>query len=185
MFAVGIPVRGAMTYGSFHVEASGRHNIYIGQALIDAHEAEKNSGHTMGFRVTSPTWRRQYPAATALRGAEELGIGLVQGDDSLLVNFFTEFIGLDKRQLAHEAEHFFEYPGESDNPWLRTELQAFRFIRDTARGVRASPNDRVRKKYEVTVEFIRRVFGEHLFEVTSALADEYVQSAPTSPSDAP
>jgi hypothetical protein len=173
MFATGVPVRGALSYGSFLVEKSGRHQTFVGQALIDAHEAESNDKGFMGLKVTSPTWRRVYLGPTAPAGLHEMGVGIVQPDDTLLINFLTEFVDLDKRQLAFNVEHYFTHPGESDNPWIPVELEAFRFIREMANKYAATPNDRVGQKYVNTLEFFRRVFGPHLYEVTNAIADDY------------
>src|SRR6478736_484059 len=36
----GIPVRGSMAFGDFLVKKSGQHLVYLGRALVDAHEAQ-------------------------------------------------------------------------------------------------------------------------------------------------
>jgi hypothetical protein len=174
MFAAGIPMRGAMSYGSFFVENSGRHQIYLGQALIHAHEAAepRDQGRDfMGFKVTSATWRRRFPGPEAVC---KPGRGIVQHDDSLLINVFEEFQGDSAYATSSELEHYFSCRGESDDPWPQTELSAFRFIRDMERKhAAACATHSVARKYANTIQFIRKSFGEHLYEVANALADDH------------
>lgn len=170
MFADGLPVRGALSYGSFLVQKTGRHQIYLGQALVDAHSAE-TKGEFLGFKITDQAWHRRYKAHTAPQRIRELGIGIVQTDGSLLTNFFTEFIDHDRPRLAYKIEHFVEYPNESDNPWIPIELQAFHFITDAAKKAEGK-TDRVSIKYINTLRFIRELFGERLFDVTDAICSE-------------
>jgi hypothetical protein len=179
MFADGLPVRGALSYGSFLVEESGRHKIYLGQALIDAHEtAEPKSAGSdrdfMGFKVTPNTWRTIYPGLTNKDAFREFGWGVLQSDDTLWINFFQELQGDDPRQIAFEFEEDLRYPERTDNPWPIHELNAFRHIRSTANLYVRQPEHPIARKYLKTMSFIREVLGERLYETVDALADESI-----------
>lgn len=177
MFAEGLPMRGALSYGSFLVQEAGRHRMYLGKALIKAYEtAEPKESHDrdfMGFKVTSATWRMMYPAASAKEGIRELGWGVVQDDDALLVNFFQELRGNDHRQIAFDFEQDLLYPERTDNYWALHELNAFRHIRDMEKSyAKEAPASSIARKYTNTMNFIRDVLGERLYDTVDALADE-------------
>jgi hypothetical protein len=172
MFAARIPVRAAMSYGPFVVERIGRHRAFVGEGLVDAYEAE--SGPVMGLKVTSSTLHRALPGVRTAELLKETSEGLVQPDGTLLMNFLTEFIGEDKRQVAFDVKREFTHPEESDNPWLLTELTAFRFILENADAyVRRGERDAIGDKYVKTMDFIREVLGPELYGLAEELSDAF------------
>ena len=172
MLADEIPVRGALSYGSFLVKRSGRHQVFLGQALVDAHQKEEG-GAFLGFKVTPAAWKPLHPAHTAGAGLKQMRRAIEQPDGCLLINPFTQFIGLDKRQLMFDIEHQFEHPEQSDNPWLKTELQAFKFITQVAKkyAEATGPTNQIGVKYLNTVQFLRDVLGDDLYGLAEALAE--------------
>ncbi len=170
-------MRGALSYGSFIVQESGRHKMYLGRALIEAHEtAEPKGNHDrdfMGFKVTSATWRMMYPAPTAKDAVRELGWGIVQEDDTLLINFLQELQGDNHRQIAFDFEQNVLHPEHTDNYWALQELNAFRCIRDTAKlHAKNAPASSAARKYTNTMNFLHDILGERLYETVDSLADD-------------
>jgi hypothetical protein len=172
LLAEGIPVRGAMSHGPFIVRRSGRHQVFLGQALIDAHQKEAG-GSFLGFKVTPAAWKPIHPASTAGAGLKQMRKAIEQPDGCLLINPLTQFVGLDGRQLMFDIKHQFEYPEQPDNPWLKTKLRAFKFITQTAKKCAASgeSTDRVGVKYMSTAQFLRNVLGDDLYDLAEALAE--------------
>jgi hypothetical protein len=64
LFAQGIAVRGAMGFGPFLTKKSGRHLVFLGQALVDAYVAQEGQPF-LGFSVPPLSWLGMYPKAGA------------------------------------------------------------------------------------------------------------------------
>jgi len=172
LLAEKIPVRGALAYGSFLTKTSGRHQIFVGKALVEAHEQEQR-GQYLGFAIAPEVWRAQYPASTAANGLRESGIGIEQPDGSLLVNILTQFRGHRKKELISELESRWSRRDVQDLAWLDTELLALGFVSDRAKqGAEAGVPDCVAIKYQKTAEFLRDALGDQLYAFAESLVEE-------------
>lgn len=177
LFARGIPVRGAMSYGSFLTKRSGRHQVFLGQALIDAYLLEQG-GNFLGFTVDERIWTRIYPASTAGPYLTKAGEGLVLRNGSFWVNPLSEFIDHDKGRLISKLEYDSANPAEGSG-YLPSELQAFHFIISEAERYRdaVQPLRRVAKKYKNTERYLRKVLGPDLYQCAVELSGGMVTAA--------
>lgn len=171
LLAQGIPVRGAMGFGPFLTKRSGRHLVFLGQALVDAYTGQEGQPY-LGFTVPRNIWRGLYPKPGVEAFLTENGTGVLLPDDSFWINPLTEFIDHNKGRAMEQIGYDFENPKISGSGWLDGELRAFRFIvSETARmRVAGDVPAGVFAKYVNTVGFLRTSLGDELFDLASELA---------------
>lgn len=150
--AEGIPTRGAIAFGEFNVQAdsSGKHNIFFGEALIEAYESEKaeENKNWIGINIC-PTawWAVEYAQAGRLESLMA-SRQLVQNGDSFRLCPFR-FVGTE-----WSGTYFHYHNGEVSTalldwnaPHFRNEvkvLQRFSRIRE------CELSDSIKKKYDET-----------------------------------
>lgn len=169
LLAEKVPVRGAMAYGSFVRKKVRRHEVFVGEAVISAHEREQGGAH-LGFSVDASVWRRLYGGGDAEAYLERAGEGLVLPDGDLWVNPLTEFADHDKGRLLSQLAEDFERP-ENGSGYLPTEILAFKFVDETAEAAVKSQQvlTPVEVKYLNTQNFFRRALGPDVFEFAREL----------------
>jgi hypothetical protein len=171
LLAQGIPVRGAMGFGPFLTKRSGRHLVFLGQALVEAYTAQEGQPY-LGFSVPPHIWRKLYPKAGVEAFLTENGTGVLLPDDSFWINPLTEFIDHNKGRAIEQIEYDFANPKISGSGWLDGELRAFQFILSEAERMRVAGNvsPGVFAKYTNTVGFLRTSLGDELFELANKLS---------------
>jgi|SRR6478609_436964 len=180
LLSQGIPVRGSMAFGDFLTKKSGRHLVFLGQALVDTYTAQEKKPF-LGFTVLSDTWRRKTPAPAAGKYLTQWGQGVLLRDDSFWINPLTEFDDMNKARVEYHIRDVF-YGREEGSGYLKDELKAFRFIVDEAARLAKTPGmpAKVIKKYTNTVKYLRKTLGPDLFALAdelSAKVDEIHESA--------
>jgi hypothetical protein len=170
-----IPVRGAMAHGSFTVRATGRHQVFAGRALVEAHHREKNLA-LLGFSVSPPLYQRFFQNESRGAFSLEWGEGLELSDGSLHVNFLTQFQGMDKHGVLSELQDRWELRSVEELAWLDVETLALAFIAEEARNrLHQAEADglagRVARKYIATHKFLQDVLGPGLYEFSLGLIE--------------
>jgi hypothetical protein len=182
LLAQGIAVRGAMGHGPFLTKKSGRHLVFLGQALVDAYTAQEKKPF-LGFTVPPRIWLGMYPKPGAEDYLIEAGEGVVLSDGSFWINPLTEFVDHDKDRVADKVEHDFKYPHESGSGFLDGELRAFRFIAGEAERLARTQDvpASVRLKYINTLAYLRTTLGDNLFGLAGKLANQLPQAVAQTP----
>ena len=181
LLAQGIPVRGAMSFGNFLTKMSGRHLVFLGQALVDAYVGQERMPF-LGFSVPPQIWLGMYPKPGAERYLTEAGHGVLLPNDSFWINPLTEFIDMNKGRAEGKIEHDFDYPHESSSGYLEGELRAFKFINDEAKRIRDLTDvpESVLAKYTNTLTYLRTTLGDDLYQLAIALSAKLPAADPPS-----
>jgi hypothetical protein len=182
LFAQGIAVRGSMGFGSFLTKKSGRHLVFLGQALVDSYTAQDKQAF-LGFTVAPKIWLGMYRKPGAEDYLTTAGEGVVLSDGSFWINPLTEFIDHNKGRVAGKVEHDFDDPNESGSGFLDGELKAFRFIVSEAERLRqrGAVPESVLAKYANTVMYLRTTLGDDLFRLASELANRLPEAVSPKP----
>jgi hypothetical protein len=170
-----IPVRGSMAHGSFTVRSSGRHQVFAGRALVEAHRREQSLG-LLGFSVSPPIYRHFFQNEERASFSRDWGEGIELADGSLHVNFLTEFQGMRKYEVLSDLQYRWEQRSVEDLAWLDTEILALAFVAEEARDrIQHAQSDdtagRVARKYIATHEFLQNVLGKDLYEFALSLIE--------------
>ena len=152
----GIPVNGVITYGSFAVENAevGQHQLYFGQALIEAYDMDKEAkwlGITLCPSVVKKLKQAEIEQQCEQRVWKRGSDG--KGGDTLLLNPLLPLI------RAWEKEEFRRSSTEYSAS-LERSLRAFAFLLKTAdefdaKGEFASS---AASRYHVTLAFVRSMY---------------------------
>lgn len=151
--AIGVPTRGAISFGQFEVksDSGGRHNIYFGNALIEAHreESAKYSNKWIGILVCTSAWQA---VEYADKGRIEQ---MVRNRGALLVEkilwlnpFYYTGSNYSGAFFDHKCGEITCALRDWNAPSFRNEILALDFIR-TQKSV-STLADYVREKYIVT-----------------------------------
>lgn len=164
LLAKGIPTRGAISFGEFHVSerGGGGQQIYFGRALIEAYEAERRE-NWVGLTVLPSAWKpfeKNKPGTIETFESEK--VWLRGTDDMLLLNPFVKMRGWYPHDLIGEVDQPYE---EWDSPEFPNEILAFRFLSDTTKAFSKAGDftGKVASKYHVTMAFLSQVFGAELY----------------------
>ncbi len=165
LLAMGIPARGAISFGEFQVarDASGRHQVFFGRALIEAFRAEQQE-KWIGITILKSAWL-PYEQEDAGRIAvlEGEGVWIKRQDDVLLLNPFL------KLRSWYPMDELGEIPRpylEWDAPEFPNDLLGFKFLRDQSAAFIEAGDfwGPVAVKYHSTIAFLRRVLGSEVYE---------------------
>lgn len=171
LLAQGIAVRGAISYGEFHVGSSGagRHQVYFGEALIEAYQAEQRE-NWIGVTILQSAWG-PYEAKNPglIKKFEQEHAWLMRKDSVLLLNPLIKLRGWYLEDLVGGITRPYL---EWDQPEFPNDIRAFKFIHDQAQlfseqGDFASP---VAGKYHSTVAFFRNVLGAGMYQWAKKVA---------------
>jgi hypothetical protein len=164
--ANGIPSRGAISFGEFHVEtsSSGEHNVFWGSALIDAYETESDRDHQDWIGITiceSARNAMDYMENGCIDLFTSEGRFIRQQDGSLLLNPFL-FLG---SVMVDEVLDNIEDPLEQNcNPDILNEVRALAFIKESADRtiVHEEYSEKISRKYKYTYERIAKMLGRNV-----------------------
>ncbi|SEJ44629.1 hypothetical protein SAMN04244579_04414 [Azotobacter beijerinckii] len=165
LLAAGIPARGAISFGEFEVnlDATGRHQVYFGKALIEAYKAEQRE-KWIGITILPSAWK-PYEAAEpgiidAFSGEK---VWSKRDDDVLLLNPFIKLRGWYMPALMGEVNKPYS---KWDAPEFPNDILGFKFIREQAAHY-AAKNDFTSAaaiKYHTTIRFLENILGEQLYK---------------------
>ncbi|MDO8289205.1 MAG: hypothetical protein Q7T44_08310 [Parvibaculum sp.] len=164
LLAKGIPARGVITYGDFdvHHDVAGRHQVYFGQAFIEAHEAEKKEGW-LGISIQPSAWLPFETGSPGIIAAfEQEKVWIRRNDNVLLLNPFIKLRGWHPEDLIGEIDAPYM---EWDRPDFPNEILAFKFLREQADlfAERRDFTGRVAAKYHNTNALLKKMFGPDLY----------------------
>jgi hypothetical protein len=164
LLARGIPARGAISFGEFEVKlnASGRHQVYFGKALIEAYKAEHRE-KWLGITILPSAWR-PYDAHNpkTIDAFANERVWLKRDDEVLLLNPFIKLRIWYLSAIIGEVDRPYS---KWDAPEFPNDILGFKFIRDQAEKY-AARNDFTSStaiKYHSTERFFRSVLGSELY----------------------
>ena len=179
LLASEIPARGAISFGEFEVnfDSTGRHQVYIGQALIDAHEAEQ-SEKWIGITILPSAWKPcedQDPGLVDAFARER--VWLKRDDGVLLLNPFIKLRGWGQDESLVNFDAPSTPYSQWDAPEFPNDILGFKFLREQA-AIYAGKNDfgsPVAIKYHATIIFLEKILGKELYEwgVNAALPSNF------------
>ena len=165
LLANGIPARGAISFGEFHVRQDDESHlqIYFGPALVEAYRSQSRESW-IGISILRSAWAPFEEANPGtVRVFESEGVWLQRNDDVLLLNPFIKLRGAyADDQMGEITTPYHRW----DAPEFPNELRALRFLQDKAAEF-ADAGDfsgRTAIKYHATLLFLRRVLGADTFE---------------------
>jgi len=165
LLAHGIPARGSISFGQFEVRSdeSAKHQVYFGRALIEAYRAEQKESW-IGISILKSAWlpfENNHPGYIAVLQSERAW--LMRNDDVLLLNPFIKLYGWHSYDLIGEIDTPYM---QWDDPEFPNDILGFKFLRDQAAAYAAAGDfsGRVAIKYHSTIAFLKKVFGEELYE---------------------
>lgn len=165
LLAKGIPARGAISFGEFEVnlDASGRHQVYFGKALIEAYKAEQRE-KWIGITILPSAWKpyeAENPGVIDAFATEK--VWALRDDGVLLLNPFIKLRGWYTSALIGEVSKPYS---KWDEPEFPNDILGFKFIRDQA-DLYAAKNDFISPaaiKYHMTVRFLGSILGDQLYK---------------------
>lgn len=164
LLAKGIPARGAISFGEFEVQfdATGRHQVYFGKALIEAYKAEQRE-KWLGITILPSAWHpydAQNPKTIDAFAGER--VWARRDDGVLLLNPFIKLRSWYSSALIGEVDKPYS---KWNAPEFPNDILGFKFIRDQAEKY-AARNDFTSSpamKYHATERFLRSILGEKLY----------------------
>lgn len=181
--ALGIPSRGAIAFGEFHVEpaSSGLHDAFWGPALIEAYETESDDLHRNWIGLT--ICRSVQQAIDSMEhGLIEVyaqeGRWYKEVDGTLLLNPFMKLAGVYQDELLGEIEGPI---GLWNAPDFSSEVKALLFIKTAAEGTndQGPLPDAIRNKYIYTYSRLAKMLTPDLIswtiEVAERMDDEHLE----------
>lgn len=161
--AHGIPCRGAISFGDFHVELDSlrRHSIFFGRALIEAYETESSSRNSewIGVTVCPSAWQTVEQMEPGLINSFASEGRWLRQEDCLRLN---PFMKLQSTHVDFQVGNIEGPLSRWDAPDFPNDVKALAFILDEAekfrqRGDRSS---RVAVKYHVTAKLLAELLGD-------------------------
>ncbi|MCF7821990.1 MAG: hypothetical protein K9M17_06070 [Mariprofundaceae bacterium] len=164
LLAKGIPARGAISFGEFEVklDATGRHQVYFGKALIEAYKAEQRE-KWLGITILPSAWLpydAHNPKTIDAFASEK--VWSKRHDGVLLLNPFIKLRGWYSSALIGEVDKPYS---KWNAPEFPNDILGFKFIRDQADEY-AAKNDFTSShaiKYHATERFLRNILGQELY----------------------
>lgn len=131
LLSIGIPARGAISFGEFEVrlDASGRHQVYFGKALVEAYKAEQKE-KWIGITILPSAWQpfeAEKPGTISAFAAEK--VWLKRDDDVLLLNPFVKMRGWCTQDLYVEDNRPYS---QWNAPEFPNDILRFKFLREKA-----------------------------------------------------
>lgn len=165
LLAKGIPAKGAISFGEFEVrlDATGRHQVYFGKALIEAYKAEQRE-KWIGITILPCAWKpyeAEKPGIVDAFASEK--VWSKRDDGVLLLN---PFIKLRSWYISALTGEMTKPYSRWDSPEFPNDILGFKFIREQAAHY-AAKNDFTSAaaiKYHTTIRFLESILGEHLYK---------------------
>jgi hypothetical protein len=159
-----IPARGAITFGEFEVREDGskRHQIYFGQALIEAYRSEKKE-NWIGITIQKSAWEpyeRRKPGI--IEAFEREGVWIRRSDDVLLLNPLIKLRAWHPNAVIGEVSKPYR---DWNSPEFPNDIRALTFLQRQADAfaLRGDFTGKVAAKYHATTGFLRRVLGQEAY----------------------
>ena len=153
LLSQGIPVRGAITFGEFNTkyDSKDRNNIFFGEALVEAYELEKEEW--IGIKISPSAYKNI--DNNIIESFIKENVFEMRQDGCLLLNPFC--------QIRHWC--YYENAYEEAGEMLLDDLKAFNFLINCANELNLKdPSGRVTMKYLNTVNFLKKVMKNGMFE---------------------
>lgn len=165
LLAQGIAARGAISYGEFEVklDSSNKHQVYFGNALIEAYKAEQRE-NWIGITILESAWRPWEANNTGCVKAFEKEKAWRKRHDGILM--LNPFIKLRSWYLSDLMGEINKPYMEWDMPEFPNDIKGFKFLRDQAKdyselGDFSGP---IAVKYHSTIAFLRDILGKEMYE---------------------
>ncbi len=165
LLAKGIPARGAIAFGEFEVvfDASGRHQVYFGKALVEAYQAEKRE-NWIGIVILPSAWKPyelNNPGSISAYANEK--VWERRADDVLLLNPFIKLRSSYSAALIDEVTKPYS---QWNAPEFPNDILAFKFLRDQADhfALKHDYTSSVAAKYHTTIRFLQSILGSGLYQ---------------------
>ena len=165
LLAKGVPVRGAISFGGFEVRSDSlsRHQVYFGEALIEAYKAEQRE-NWIGITILESAWA---PYEDENRGTiaafERERVWKKRHDRVLMLNPFLKLRGWCGEDRIGEIEGPYL---EWDDPEFPNDILAFKFLREQAASYskKGDFSGNVAIKYHATIAFLKEILGVEIYE---------------------
>ena len=173
--AHGIPCRGAIAFGDFHVEmdSNQQHSIFFGKALIEAYETESAPANSewIGVTVCPSAWQAAtYMEPGLIEVLAEEGRWL-RVNDCLRLNPFMKLRGGFQEDQIGEINCAL---AEWDVPDFPNDVKALGFILDTAEAFqRSQDTGKVAAKYHHTAKLLTALLGAECVEWSRQAAKSF------------
>lgn len=163
LLAKGIPARGAIAFGEFEIDNSGKHQVYFGRALIEACRAEKKE-NWIGITILKSAWlpyEEEDPGRFAAFERERVWIK--RNDEVLLLNPFGQISSLHFDYLAGEITTPYM---EWNVPMFPNDILGFKFLREEADYYfkKGDFSGKIAAKYHATITFLKQILGTEIYE---------------------
>ncbi len=166
LLANGIPTRGAISFGQFIVQkdTSGEKDIFFGNALVEAYEAEKNE-NWIGIIFCPSAWKQvgnieiEDQQDISWRGiiSKSKEYWKKREDDFLLLNPWKPISDRFEKRADNDDEK---------DLFFHICVNAFRFIYQTANkfAIKGDFSGPIAVKYHATLAFIRDMLSQECYE---------------------
>jgi hypothetical protein len=171
LLAKGIAARGAISFGDFEVrtDESQRHQLYFGNALIEAYRAEQRE-NWIGITILKSAWEPfEKSKGGIVHMFEREKVWICRSDGVLLLNPFRKLISAYDSLLACDFNE--DEMRKNDCDFLN-ELMGFKFLHDRSEYYlkQGDFSSKVAGKYHSTVAFLKRLLGDRLYEWIYSMA---------------
>jgi hypothetical protein len=165
LLAKGIPARGAISFGEFEVrdDASRKHQVYFGRALIEAYKAEQKE-NWIGITILKSAWLPfEIKNSGNIAAFQSDRVWLMRSDEVLLLNPFIKLRSWHMHDLMGEVGKPYMEWGAPEFP---NDILGFKFLRDKAAyySTDGDFSGKIAIKYHATIAFLKQILGEELYE---------------------
>jgi hypothetical protein len=177
--AHGIPCRGAISFGEFHVEldSNQQHSIFFGKALIEAYETESapRNSEWIGISLCSSAWQAVEYMEPGLVDILTTEGRWLRHHDCLRLNPFMTLRGAFQ---DHQIGEITCDLSEWDAPDFPSDVKALSFILDTAEAFQANQDTgRIAVKYRYTARLLTELLGAQCVEWTKQAARGFTKDS--------
>lgn len=172
LLAKGIPARGAISFGEFEVnlDHSEKHQIYFGQALIEAYHAEQKE-NWIGITILKSAWlpyEQNNPGSVASFESEKVWIKRIN-DEVILLNPFIKLRGWPSDFIDMKKPY-----SQWDAPEFQNEILAFKYLRSSADNYikNGDFSSKLAAKYHATILFLQVMLGVDLYNWAITMTNE-------------
>lgn len=164
LLAVGIPARGAISFGEFEVstDKTDRHQIYFGKALIETYKSEAKE-NWIGITILPSAWKPYEEAnpGTIDTFASEKVWSKRKDDEVLLLNPFIKLRGWYTTAQIDDYKPYSKW----DAPEFPNDIRGVQFLRQTAAAYadRSDFTSDIAIKYHTTIRFLESIMEKDLY----------------------
>lgn len=174
--AQGIPCRGAISFGEFHVElgSNHQHSLYFGKALIEAYEAESApiNSEWIGVSICRSAWQAVNYAEPGLIDVLSKEGRWLKHEDFLRLNPFMKLRGafLDYQIGEITSSELSKW----DVPEFPNDVKALNFVVKTSEEYQVKNDEgRVAAKYHYSARTLQQLLGVECFNWAREISDRF------------